>query len=97
MDTASRLRFLVPVVTSVLTVLTRLHVSAENSAQNRGGGGGGGQKAARPSSSAHSAFQPQRSNRVQVQTSLATEQHLQCFHLQCSSQKCLLSPLKLSL
>lgn len=75
MDTASLLGFLVHVGTSVLQDLTRLHVSAENPAQNRGGGGGRGQKAAGPTSSAHSAFQPQCSNGVQVKTPLATEQH----------------------
>lgn len=74
MDITSRFRFLVHVGTSFLQDLTCLHVSAENPAQNRGGGGGGGQKAAGPSSSAHSAFQPQRSNGVQVKTPLATEQ-----------------------
>lgn len=42
--------------------LSRFHVSAENPAQNGGGRGGGSQKAAGPSSSAHSAFQPQRSD-----------------------------------
>lgn len=75
MDTASHPRFLVHVGTSELQDLTRLHVSTENPAQNRGGGGGGGQKAAGPSSSAHSAFQPQRPNGVQVKTPVATEQH----------------------
>lgn len=40
----------------------------EDAAQSGGRGGGGGQKTTRPASPAHSAFQPQRSDWVQVNT-----------------------------